>query len=324
MFALRFYQFGPPEVLRVQEIEKPHVDDGEVLIEVHAAGINPSDVKNVQGAMHQTTLPRTPGRDFAGVIVEGPAHLLGQEVWGTGGDVGFTRDGSHAQYLLLPQDAVFEKPRNLSFEEASVVGVSYVTAWSALVDAANIGENDVVAIVGAHGSVGSAAVQIAKWKGATVIGIVRHESQRQSIRQLGADEVVDSGRDDMRAAVMDLTQGRGASVVFDTVGGNMFEPCLGLLAQRGRQLEIAATTIRRVSFDLRNFYHRETRLFGVDSLQLTVSAASTILNKLKSGFESGVLHPAAITESYSLQQARQAYEHVAHGAEGKVVLLPRF
>jgi NADPH:quinone reductase len=323
MLALRFYEFGAPSVLRVQEIEKPQSVDGEVLVEVHAAGINPSDIKNVQGAMHQTTLPRTPGRDFAGIVIEGPAHLLGKEVWGTGGDIGFTRDGSHAQYLLLPHDAVFEKPQKLSFVDASVVGVSYVTAYSALIDAANIGENDVVAIVGAHGSVGSAAVQIAKWKGATVIGIVRHESQRHSVQQLGADDVIDTSKDDMREAVMDLTGSRGANVVFDTVGGAMFEPCLGLLAQRGRQIEIAATTTRRVSFDLRDFYHREARLFGVDSLQLSVSAASAILQDLKAGFESGSLHPAPIARTYRLQDAQQAYEHVAHGTEGKVVLLPR-
>lgn len=103
----------------------------------------------------------------------------------------------------------------------------------------------------------------------------------------------------------------------------MFEPCLGLLAQRGRQIEIAATTIRKVSFDLRDFYHRETRLFGVDSLQLGVSAAGAILNQLKSGFESGVLRPAPLAKTYRLEEAQQAYEHVAHGTEGKIVLLPR-
>jgi NADPH:quinone reductase len=323
MFVLRFYQFGAPDVLRVQEIEKPRIDDGEVLIEVHAAGINPSDIKNVQGAMAQTTLPRTPGRDFAGVVVEGTRELVGKEVWGTGGDIGFTRDGSHAQYIVVPRDAVHEKPQNLSFVDASVVGVSYVTAWSALVDAANIGEGDVVAIVGAHGSVGSAAVQIAKWKSAAVIGIVRHNSQRQSVMKLGADDVIDTSQDDMREAVMDLTKGHGASVVFDTVGGAMFEPCLGLLAQRGRQIEIAATSVRRVSFDLRDFYHRETRLLGVDSLQLGVSAASAILEQLKPGFESGALRPASIAKTYSLAQAQEAYEHVAHGVEGKIALLPR-
>lgn len=187
MLALRFSQFGDPDVLQVQHLETPIVQEGEVLVEVHAAAINPSDVKNISGAMSQTALPRTPGRDFAGVVVEGPQALIGKQVWGTGGDIGFTRDGSHAQYLLLPQEAIYEKPANLSFTEAAAVGVSYVTAWSALFEAGAVTEKDTVVIIGAHGSVGSAAVQIAKWLGATVIGTVRREPHIQHIKQLGAD-----------------------------------------------------------------------------------------------------------------------------------------
>ena len=105
MRALRFDRFGPPGQLQVQEIERPHSQREEVVVQVHAAGVNPSDVKNVAGVMEGTTLPRTPGRDFAGVVADGPAELLRTEVWGTGGDIGFTRAGSHAEYLLLPSEA---------------------------------------------------------------------------------------------------------------------------------------------------------------------------------------------------------------------------
>jgi NADPH:quinone reductase and related Zn-dependent oxidoreductases len=162
--------------------------------------------------------------------------------------------------------------------------------------------------------VGSAAVQIAKWRGATVIGVVRRAAQRRQVEQLGADNVINTSQDDMQKAVMDLTGGRGATLVFDTVGGGMFEPCLGLLAQRGRQIEIAATTVRRVSFDLRDFYHREARLFGVDSLRLDVSAAGAILAQLKDAFEAGVLRPSPIAQQYTLEEAAQAYEHVLRGS----------
>ncbi len=102
MRIVQFSEFGDPEVLQIHEVPKPTIQAGEVLVEVYAASINPSDVKNVQGAMHQTTLPRVPGRDFAGIVVEGPEELLGKEVWGTGGDIGFVRDGSHTQYLVIP------------------------------------------------------------------------------------------------------------------------------------------------------------------------------------------------------------------------------
>ena len=253
MFALRFSQFGAPDVLHVQDIEQPVVRQGEVLVEVHAAAINPSDVKNVQGAMEQTTLPRTPGRDFAGVVVEGPQEEIGKPVWGTGGDLGFTRDGSHAQYLLLPQEAVSEKPTNLSFSEAATVGVSYVTAWSALCEVGAITEKDVVVIVGAHGSVGSAGVQIAKWRGATVIGIVRHETQRQRVRELGADEVINTSQTAMREAVMDLTKGRGASTRFryrrwSAVRAVLATPGTAWAADRNRGHQRAPCLVRPAQF----------------------------------------------------------------------------
>ena len=257
------------------------------------------------------------------VVVEGPQEEIGKPVRGTGGDLGFTRDGSHAQYLLLPQEAVSEKPTNLSFSEAATVGVSYVTAWSALCEVGAITEKDVVVIVERMVRWEVPGCQIAKWRGATVIGIVRHETQRQRVREVGADEVINTNQTAMREAVMDLTKGRGASLVFDTVGGALFEPCLQLLAQRGRQIEIAATSERRVSFDLRNFYHREARLFGVDSLQLDVSTASALLAKLRGGFETGAFAPSPIAKTYSLAQGQQAYEDVLHGREGKVVLMLR-
>jgi len=247
---------------------------------------------------------------------------LGKEVWGTGGDIGFVRDGSHTQYLVIPKAAVQDKPKNLSFAEAATVGVSYVTAWSALIDAGMIASRDVVTIVGANGAVGSAAIQLAKWHGAFVIGTVRSESARSAALQLGADEVVDTSHKNMREAIFDITHGKGATLVFDTVGGNMVEKSLSLLAQKGRLLEISATKERRVSFDLRDFYHREARLFGVDSLQLDVTACSKILEKLKSGFEMGKLKPSPITKSYLLEEAVQAYKTVVQGdTAGKVVLM---
>ena len=94
-----------------------------------AASINPSDVKNVAGAMKQTTLPRIPGRDFAGVVSAGPAEWIGAEVWGTGGDVGFTRDGTHAELIAAPTASLRRKPATLSFDEAASVGVNYMAAW---------------------------------------------------------------------------------------------------------------------------------------------------------------------------------------------------
>src|ERR1700753_4123058 len=106
MKALRFEQFGDPAVLHIADLPDPHATAQEAVIRIEAASVNPSDVKNVAGQMDWTVLPRTLGRDFAGVVVDGPAEWQGAEVWGTGGDVGFTRDGSHAELITVPVDAL--------------------------------------------------------------------------------------------------------------------------------------------------------------------------------------------------------------------------
>jgi hypothetical protein len=104
-------------------------NEGDVTIEVHAAGINPSDAKAMLGIMPSAVFPRTPGRDFAGVVVEGPNELKGLEVWGSGGDIGISRNGSHADRLVLPAAAIRRKPGKLSMLEAGTIGVPFVTAY---------------------------------------------------------------------------------------------------------------------------------------------------------------------------------------------------
>jgi NADPH:quinone reductase-like Zn-dependent oxidoreductase len=115
-----------------------------------AASINPSDVKNVAYAMKQTALPRIPGRDFAGVVEAGPAEWIGAEVWGTAGDTGFTRDGSHAEFIAVPAASLRRKPETLSFDQAASVGVNYVVAWSGI-EAAGLKAKETLLLIGACG-----------------------------------------------------------------------------------------------------------------------------------------------------------------------------
>src|SRR3974377_1155434 len=122
MRALRFDQTGSLDALKVSDIPKPAPGPNEVLVEVKAAAVNPSDIKNVLGGMHETTVPRTPGRDFAGTVVAGPPQLLGQSVFGSGGDLGFRRDASHAQFLAVPEVAAVPKPATLDPVRAAAIG----------------------------------------------------------------------------------------------------------------------------------------------------------------------------------------------------------
>ena len=311
MKALRFHSFGSPEVLAIEEIARPVPGDGEVLVQVRAAGLNPSDVVNVAGRFHATTLPRVPGRDLAGVLASG-----GEYVWGSVPGFGMTRDGSHAEYVVAPKDAISIAPSSLSAEQAAAVGVPYTTAWGALIRSAQLRAGETVLIIGAAGAVGQAATQIAKWKGARVLGATRGGSASP-----GAAAVVDTSGD-MRARVFELTDGKGAEVVFDTVGGSLFEPALRCLGRGGRQVAISSSKEPRVSFSLVDFYHNMSRLIGFDSYSYTPRDTAEILDELRGGFESGAL-VAPRVKGIPLAEAVAAYQDVAGGrAETKIVLIP--
>ena len=200
MHAIVIERFGDPSELRPTESPRPQPQVDEVLVEVHAAAVNRSDVLNARGSFPFTTLPRIPGRDFAGVVVEGPDDLVGKEVWGTGGgDLGFVRDGSHARYLAVPTDAVAPKSREISLEEAAVSGLAYVTAASAFTESGGISTGETILVTGAAGGVGSAAVMIARWKGARVIGAIEDQTERARAERAGVEVIVDTSREDARS-----------------------------------------------------------------------------------------------------------------------------
>lgn len=320
--ALRFEEFGSPDRLKLCELPKPVLKPDEVLIQVEAAGVNPSDVKNVQGVMKNTTLPRIPGRDFAGTVIEGPDAFMGKKVWGTGGDIGFTRDGSHSRLLVIPQDAVTPIPNSLSLDEAAAVGVAYVTAWLCVVEAAKVQPGETVLVIGATGAVGSAATQIAKWQGAKVFNLIRRPSDGDFVQKNGADEIINMQDAELPLAVASLTENRGLNVIIDTVGGEWVEKCLQLLAPQGRLTEISApASQRRISFDLIDFYRREARLIGVDSRTQDVVACAKILQTLTAGFEQGFLKPFLNLETYPLSEGVKAYEAVLNRTTSKKIIL---
>jgi len=150
-------------------------------------------------------------------------EIIGQEVWGTGGDVGFTRDGSHAEYIVIPKRGARPKPKSLSMVEAASVGRNYVTAYFGLVQKAQLKEGETVLVTGASGGVGSSAIKIAKSKAARVIAVYRQAPEPEKARQLGIDLALSSPSDDFTNRVKQFTQGKGVDVAFDCVGGPLFE-----------------------------------------------------------------------------------------------------
>jgi NADPH:quinone reductase len=321
MHAIRFEAFGNPSVLKVVAMAAPAADESTALVRIMAASINPSDVKNVAGAMKQTTLPRIPGRDFAGVVEAGPAKWIGAEVWGTGGDTGFTRDGTHAELIAVPVASLRRKPDTLSFDQASTVGVNYLAAWCGI-EAAGLKAGETLLLIGAGGGVGAAAAQIARRLGARVVGADRRAPRPDTPIHAIAEKLI-VGAADLPAEVRAATAGKGADVVFDLVGGVMFRSAVNSLALRGRLIEIAATGQREVSFDLADFYHNESRLFGVDTLKRDLTASAQVLEALTAGFVAGDYRAAPIAETCGLSEAQEAYHKVAAGAAGRIVLRPQ-
>ena len=332
MKTVRFEHHGKPDVLHVEEIADPVAGVDTAVVTIHAASINPSDVKNVAGRMSQTTLPRTPGRDYSGVVTQGPAQWLGAEVWGSGGDTGFTRDGTHTQRIVVPVASLRLKPTNLSHIQAASIGVNFITAYCGLVQASGFAAGESLAIIGL-GGVGGAAAQIARRVAsqagmaapiiAPIIGVARNQPPADAPVRGAIDHIVTPELGDSVEQVRALTGGAGVAVIFDTVGGSMFETALQMLRVRGRLIEISAGDRAQVSFNLADFYHNESRLYGVDTLKGDLITYADILEQLRPGFEDGSYLPPVIEQTFTLDQVVSAYQLVDQGTPGRVVLLPQ-
>jgi NADPH2:quinone reductase len=326
MKALQFDRTGSLDNLKIQEVRKPQPEPGSVLVQVKAAAVNPSDAKNVLGRMEETTVPRIPGRDFAGIIALGTeAYPEGAEVFGTGGSLGFTRDGSHAEFIEVPVGALKPKPKSLTFEQAASVGTPYLTAWRAVVEAASLQFGETILITGTTGAVGDAAARIAKrFCKANTIGAVRRHVDTVRLQLADyIDDFIDLGSGPLAEQVRSKTGGRGVNVVLDVVGGALFEPCLKSLAFRGRHVTIASNPERKVTFDLIDFYHNESSLMGVDSIKISFPDVDRILALLLPYFESGDFAPPKEVVPVGFDGLLNAYRDLLEGrATGKYVFVP--
>ncbi|MFD4408130.1 zinc-binding alcohol dehydrogenase family protein [Streptomyces sp. NPDC058476] len=324
MRALRFDRFGGPDVLEVVELPDPVATEDTAVVAVRAASVNPSDVKNVAGVMEGTVLPRVPGRDFAGVVVDGPPEWRGVEVWGTGGDVGFTLDGSHAEYIRVPVTALARKPTTLSFEEASAVGVNFVIGWLGAVELGHLSKGETVVVFGVSGGVGGAVAQIARTRGARVLGVDRAVPVDGTPAAEIIDEFVPFVPDSAEVAesLLAHTGGRGAEVVYDAVGGVTTASAFASLAQRGRLVVISAVGTPTVEINLPDFYHREAQMLGADSRKLDVTESAERLTPLTAYFERGDFRPLPVTHRFGLDEGHKAYAAVADGVSGRVVIVP--
>jgi NADPH:quinone reductase-like Zn-dependent oxidoreductase len=301
---------------------QPRAEPGQCVIEVHSAGVNPSDVKAALGAMPHAVWPRTPGRDYAGVIVDGPSALIGKQVWGSGGELGIRRDGTHAAYLVLDVDAVRVKPARIPLREAGAVGVPFITAYEGLRRVGLPQAGDVVLVMGGNGKVGQATIQLATRAGARVFAVERTREDYIG-HASGPVDMIAADTTDIAAYVRDKMGGHGADIVYNTVGSPYFEQANAAMAVGARQIFIS-TIDRAVPFDIFAFYRGQHTYAGIDTLALDSLACARILDALAPGFEDGSLQPFPVQPDmvYGLEDAAAAYRAVLQGARERVVLEP--
>ena len=319
MNALQFTATGDLAHLRLVEVPMPVPSADEVLVKVNAAGLNPSDVKNVLGRFPYTTLPRIPGRDFAGVVVEGPQALLGQEVWGTGRDLGFFADGSHAQYLRVSAKGVAHKPTHLSFAQAASLGVPYTTAWDAL-ERSGVGKGTRLLVIGANGAVGSAALALAKIRGAQVLAAVRKADQLEMLQAQGLEAIALGKPEELGAQVQAVFKG-GADVIFDTTGFWLPAAVAGL-APFGRIAIIAAPVDGHVQLPALALYRKGGSVVGINSLLYSCEQRAVMLEAFGRFFDEGLLPLPTGLREVALAEGVQCYAEVNNGSPDKIIFLP--
>ncbi|TFY90647.1 zinc-binding alcohol dehydrogenase family protein [Pseudomonas nabeulensis] len=319
MKALQFSATGDLAHLGFVDVATPVPAADEVLVQIKAAGLNPSDVKNVLGRFPYTTLPRIPGRDFAGIVVEGPQALLGQEVWGTGRDLGFFADGSHAEFVKLSAQGVAHKPTHLSFSQAASLGVPYTTAWDAL-ERSGVTKGTRLLVIGANGAVGSAALALAKIRGAHVLAAVRRPEQVEVLQGQGFDTIALGTPDDLGAQVNAVFKG-GADVIFDTTGFWLPAAVAGL-APFARIAIIAAPVDGLVQLPALALYRKGGSVVGINSLLYTCAQCAVMLEQFGRFFDEGLLPLPTGLREVPLAEGLQSYEDVNSGSADKIIFLP--
>ncbi len=298
MKAVVIHETGDPDVLRYEEIDRPEPGDGEVLIRVHAASVNPADWKDRRG-FRDNPLPRVLGFDMSGTVVSSRADGFaeGDQVFG------MSASGAYAEYSTASAAVIAKKPEGVSHEQAAAIPVAGVTAWQALFDRGGLDSGQTALVAGAAGGVGHFAVQFAKVAGARAIG-TGSTRNRDFVLGLGADEYVDYTQQDVSEAVS------GADIALDTVGGEVTASLLPALREGGMLVTIAAAPPEEAARE------RDLR-----TELLVASPKSEQLARIAELVASGDVR-VEIAEAMPLGEVKRAHELSEGGhVRGKLVLI---
>ncbi|WP_082893777.1 NADP-dependent oxidoreductase [Rufibacter ruber] len=313
MKAAYYEEFGAPDKIKVGELEIPEVKEGEVLVRIKAAAVNPVDNAVLAGYLSSflpVKFPAIPGWDVAGVVEDRGHSARRFQV----GDVVYAyarrpevQHGTFAEYMVLPESYLAHKPKNLSFEEAAGIPLVGLTAYQSMFDAGNLQAGQTVLILGASGGVGTLGIQLAKDKGATVIGVASQKNHA-FMQELGADHALDYNGQDVGEAVQQLFPD-GVDLIFDAASGETLQQSLKALKPNGTLVSILN---RGDDIDTQNLnFH-----------YVFVEPDAVELEHLRELAEAGKLK-VLVSEKYPLAEAAKALEQIAtHHTKGKIVVVP--
>lgn len=324
MKAIRVDAFGGPEVMRLQEVSDPVPGSGEVVIDVRAAGVNPADTYMRNGAYAiLPQLPYTPGGDAGGVVAAvGPDvadFSVGDRVF-VGTALSFDLTGCYAEKVKRRAGEVMPLPGGVSFAAASAFGVSYTTAHYALFARGGARSGETVFIHGASGSVGTAAIQLAKRAGLKVIGSAGSARGLELIVEEGADLAVDHGRKGYLDEVKSHTAGRGPALILEMLANVNLAADMDLVAKYGRIIVIGSRG--EITINPRLAMMKELDMRGIQLWNATPAQVKPMMQDIMAGVAEGALRPI-IGREMPLADAAAAHVAVlAPGAHGKIVLVP--
>lgn len=321
MKAIRVLSFGGPEVLKLMsDVQVPSASNGQVLVKIKAAGINPVDTYIRSGIYaRKPALPYTPGSDGAGVV-----HSVGADVTQVKeGDrvyVCGSITGTYAEFALCNSSNVHLLPENISFSQGAAIYVPYYTAYRALIQRLHGKAGETVLVHGASGGVGIATVQLAKAYGLKVLGTAGTAEGEVAVKQAGASEVFNHREDGYVHRILDATGGCGADVIVEMLANVSLAKDLQLVASKGR---IGVVGNRgTIEINPRETMAKESSIVGIMLGQASEEEKQEMTAAIAAGLNAGFLSPV-VGHEYSLDQASEAHRDIieSKGAKGKLVLL---
>ena len=315
--------YGPLDTLVYKEVDLPEIKNpGDILIKVFSSGVNFPDGLLVQGKyQHKPLVPFTPGMEVSGVVTKIGSEVtefeIGERV------AGLSQLGGYSEYIVLNKNSVYKIPLKMNYDQACALLCAYGTSHYALKQRAQLKKGDTLVVLGASGSTGVAAIQIGKIMGAKVIAASSSIEKQNYTKSLGADIII--GYKNIKDQLKELTNNKGVDVIFDPVGGELFEESSRALSRYGKILVIGFASGKIPKFPINLALVKEFDVVGVFWGAFTRNNTNSFkenMNELFKWFQEGKINPK-VEERYKLQDATKALEKIINrGTKGKVILYP--